>query len=221
MRDNLVTEKILEGKIDIDAIKNLKFDDKGLIPAIAQDIDTKEVLMLAYMNEESIRKTLEEKKACYYSRSRQELWTKGLTSGNIQEVKGLYYDCDADSILVLVKQTGVACHTGNYSCFFNPIMEKENIDTKDVLEKLYSLLEDRKVNPVDGSYTNYLFDKGLDKILKKVGEESAEVIIAAKNESKEEITYEISDLVYHTLVLMVNSGIKIEDIKKELISREK
>lgn len=221
MRDNLVTEKILEGKIDIDAIKNLKFDDKGLIPAIAQDVDTKEVLMLAYMNEESIRKTLEEKKACYYSRSRQELWTKGLTSGNIQEVKGLYYDCDADSILVLVKQTGVACHTGNYSCFFNPIMEKENIDTKDVLEKLYSLLEDRKVNPVDGSYTNYLFDKGLDKILKKVGEESAEVIIAAKNESKEEITYEISDLVYHTLVLMVNSGIKIEDIKKELISREK
>ena len=221
MRDNLVTEKILEGKIDIDAIKNLKFDDKGLIPAIAQDVDTKEVLMLAYMNEESIRKTLEEKKACYYSRSRQELWTKGLTSGNIQEVKGLYYDCDADSILVLVKQTGVACHTGNYSCFFNPIMEKENIDTKDVLEKLYSLLEDRKVNPVDGSYTNYLFDKGSDKILKKVGEESAEVIIAAKNESKEEITYEISDLVYHTLVLMVNSGIKIEDIKKELISREK
>ena len=130
MRDNLITEKILEGKIDLDAIKNLKFDEKGLIPAIAQDIDTKEVLMIAYMNEESIRKTLSEKRACYYSRSRQQL-------------KGLYYDCDADSILVLVKQSGVACHTGNYSCFFNPIMEKEKIDTKDVLEKLYALLEDR------------------------------------------------------------------------------
>ena len=221
MRDNLITEKTLEGKIDLDAIKNLKFDEKGLIPAIAQDIDTKEVLMIAYMNEESIRKTLSEKRACYYSRSRQQLWTKGLTSGNIQEVKGLYYDCDADSILVLVKQSGVACHTGNYSCFFNPIMEKEKIDTKDVLEKLYALLEDRKSNPVEGSYTNYLFDKGLDKILKKVGEESAEVIIAAKNKSKEEMTYEISDLVYHTLVLMVNSGVKIEDTKKELISREK
>ncbi len=221
MRDNLVTEKVLEGKIDLDAIKNLKFDEKGLIPAIAQDVDTKEVLMLAYMNEESIRKTLEEKKACYYSRSRQELWTKGLTSGNIQDVEGLYYDCDADAILVLVKQTGVACHTGSYSCFTNPIMEREKVETEDVLEKLYGLLEDRKVNPVEGSYTNYLFEKGLDKILKKVGEESAEVIIAAKNESKDEMTYEISDLVYHTLVLMVNSGVKIEDIKNELISREK
>lgn len=124
MKNNLDKEKSLDKKIDFDAIKKLKFDERGLIPAIAQDIDTKEVLMLAYMNEESIRKTLEEKKACYFSRSRQELWTKGLTSGNIQEVKALYYDCDADSLLVLVKQTGVACHTGNYSCFFNPIMEK-------------------------------------------------------------------------------------------------
>ena len=219
MRDNLITEKTLEGKIDLDAIKNLKFDEKGLIPAIAQDIDTKEVLMIAYMTEESIRKTLSEKRACYYSRSRQQLWTKGLTSGNIQEVKGLYYDCDADSILVLVKQSGVACHTGNYSCFFNPIMEKEKIDTKDVLEKLYALLEDRKSNPVEGSYTNYLFDKGLDKILKKVGEEATEIVIAAKNPEPEEIKYEIADFLYHVMVLMVLRGVTWEDIVKELANR--
>ena len=124
MKNNIDKENSLEKKIDFDAIKKLKFDERGLIPAIAQDVNTKEVLMLAYMNEESIRKTLEEKKACYFSRSRQELWTKGLTSGNIQVVEALYYDCDADSLLVLVKQTGVACHTGNYSCFFNLIMEK-------------------------------------------------------------------------------------------------
>lgn len=221
MRDTLINEKTLDGQIDLDSIKKLKFDEKGLIPAIAQDVDTKEVLMLAYMNEESIKKTLEEKKACYYSRSRQELWTKGLTSGNTQEVKGLYYDCDSDALLVLIKQKGVACHTGNYSCFFNPMMEYQKTEEKDVLGELYSLLEDRKANPVEGSYTNYLFEKGLDKILKKVGEESAEVIIAAKNESKEEMTYEISDLVYHTLVLMVNSGVEINDIKQELMKRKK
>ena len=219
MRDNLI-EKDNNQEIDLEFINNLKFDEKGLIPAIVQDIDTKEVLMLAYMNKVSIEKTLKEKKACYFSRSRQELWVKGEISGNTQEVKGFYFDCDKDTILLYVKQKGVACHTESYSCFFNKILGEETVNIKELFNKLYALIKDRKINPKEGSYTNYLFDKGLDKILKKVGEESAEVIIAAKNENKEEMVYEISDLVYHVLVLMVNSDVKIEDIKNELKIRE-
>lgn len=219
MRDNLI-EKNIKKEIDLSFINTLKFDEKGLIPVVVQDVDTKEVLMLAYMNKESMKKTLRDKKATYYSRSREELWTKGEISGNTQHVVGFYYDCDKDTILLIVKQKGVACHTGNYSCFFNKIFCDEKISNNELLKRLYELIEDRKNNPKEGSYTNYLFDKGLDKILKKVGEESAEVIIGAKNENKNEMIYEISDLVYHVLVLMVNSNIKIEDIKDELQGRE-
>ena len=200
-------------------MKKIKFDKNGLVPAIAQDINTKKVLMLAYMNEESIKKTLEEGVAVYYSRSRQELWKKGETSGNIQKLKGMSYDCDGDSILLMVEQIGVACHTGEYSCFFNEILPSE--DKQDTLESLYSLMKTRKENPLEGSYTNYLFKEGIDKILKKVGEESAEVIIASKNHDKKEMIYEISDLVYHTLVLMVEQGVEIKDIKLELEKRKK
>jgi len=201
-------------------IEEIKFDDRGLVPAIVQDVKTKKVLMLAYMNKESIRKTLEEKQVCYYSRSRKELWIKGATSGNTQKLQGFYYDCDKDSILLVVEQTGAACHTGEISCFFNEVIPAENEET-DVLKELYSLLRERKRNPKEGSYTNYLFDKGLDKILKKVGEETSEVIIGAKNKNKEELVYEISDLVYHLLVLMVNENISIKDIKDELSQRRK
>lgn len=200
-------------------IEDIKFDDNGLVPTIVQDINTNKVLMLAYMNAESIRKTLQEKIACYYSRSRKELWKKGETSGNIQKLKGFYYDCDKDSILILVDQVGVACHTGNYSCFFNEIIGYDN--KTNVLKDLYLLIENRKNTPVEGSYTNYLFEKGLDKILKKVGEETSEVIIGAKNKDKEELVYEMSDLVYHLLVLMVNEGVSINDIKEELEKRSK
>ncbi len=200
-------------------IEDIKFDNNGLVPAIVQDVNTNKVLMLAYMNEESIRKTLQEKIACYYSRSRKELWKKGETSGNIQNLKGFYYDCDKDSILLLVEQVGVACHTGNYSCFFNEVIGYDN--QVSVLTDLYELIENRKNTPVEGSYTNYLFEKGLDKILKKVGEETSEVIIGAKNKDKEEMVYEISDLVYHLLVLMVNEGVSVNDIKEELKNRTK
>lgn len=207
--------------MDIDkVIEEIKFDDRGLVPAIVQDAETQKVLMLAYMNKESIRKTLEEREAWYFSRSRQKLWKKGETSGNIQKVKGFYYDCDKDSILLVVEQRGAACHTGEFSCFFNEVLKPGTGNGKaDVLKELYSLLQDRKKNPIEGSYTNYLFEKGLDKILKKVGEETSEVIIGAKNKSKEELVYELSDLVYHVLVLMVNENVGIEDIRKELISR--
>lgn len=219
MRENLLEEENKK-EIDLSFIDTLKFDEKGLIPVVVQDINTKDVLMLAYMNKESMKKTLTENQACYFSRSRGKLWTKGETSGNIQKVKGFYYDCDKDTILLLVQQKGVACHTGNYSCFFNEVLKNDELEQKELINRLYELIEDRKNNPKEGSYTNYLFDKGLDKILKKVGEESAEVIIAAKNEVKDEIVYEISDLVYHTLVLMVNSNIKIDDIIEELKGRE-
>lgn len=202
-----------------ETLKKIKFDDKGLVPAIAQDVETKEVLMMAYMNEESIKMTLESGYATYYSRSRQMLWKKGETSGHLQEIKGFYYDCDGDTILIKVKQTGPECHTGEYSCFHNPVVEYAF--EEDMLNKLFRIIDNRKENPVEGSYTNYLFDKGVDKILKKVGEESAEVIIAAKNDDKNELIYEISDLVYHTLVLMINQGVSIEEIKRELKSRHK
>lgn len=200
-------------------VKEMKFDEKGLVPVVVQDVNTNKVLMLAYMNEESIRKTLNEKVGCYYSRSRQKLWKKGETSGNIQKLKGFYYDCDKDTILICVEQIGVACHTGSYTCFFNEVMKDESED--DILENLYLLIKERKSNPKEGSYTNYLFEKGLDKILKKVGEEASEVIIGAKNKNKEELVYELSDLIYHMLVLMVNEQVTIEDIKNELEKRKK
>lgn len=199
-------------------MKGIKYDENGLIPAIAQDIATGKVLMLAYMNEESINLTLETKIAHYYSRSRQAIWKKGETSGNIQKVEGFYYDCDGDTILLKVNQTGVACHTGSYSCFFNKVMEDEI--SENVLEKLYEVILNRKENPKEGSYTNYLFQEGIDKILKKIGEESSEVIIGAKN-SREELIYEASDLVYHLMVLLVNQGIPLGDIFKELQTRMK
>lgn len=197
---------------------DIKFDANGLVPAIAQDIGTGEVLMLAYMNEESIKETIETGLAHYYSRSRKELWKKGETSGNLQEVKGIYYDCDGDSILLKVNQIGVACHTGNYSCFFNEI--KGYKDTSNTIKDLYKIIMDRKINPQEGSYTQYLFEKGLDKILKKVGEETSEVIIGAKN-SKEELIYETSDLIYHMIVLLVNEGISLGEVFEELKGRMK
>ena len=225
LKDYLYGEgvNIRRGKGDMELLKEIKFDEKGLIPAIVQDIKTKEVLMMAYMNEESLKKTLETNKTWFWSRSRQELWNKGATSGNIQKVVQVDYDCDGDSLLVLVEQKGVACHTGERSCFYNSIYKttEEGAVGSEVLEQLYKIIDDRKVNPVEGSYTKYLFDKGIDKILKKIGEESAEVIIAAKNPDKEAIVYETSDLIYHLFVLLREKGIPLEDIYKELRSRFK
>ena len=208
----------------------ISFDENGLVPALVQDIKSRKVLMLAYMNEESIKRTLEERVVYYYSRSRQKLWKKGETSGNIQYLKGLYCDCDKDSLLVLVEQVGAACHTGSYSCFFNPIftlaVEKEG-DTRDtpdpekVMGELYDVISQRKHSPAQGSYTSYLFEEGLDKILKKVGEESSEVIIGAKDGAKEGMVGEISDLIYHLLVLMISQNVTIQDVAKELERRKK
>lgn len=201
-------------------LEQIKFDEKGLVVAVTQDYITNEVLMVAYMNKESIEITLKEKIACYFSRSRQSLWRKGETSGHIQNLKGLYYDCDADAILMKVEQIGCACHTGSYSCFFNKTYE-ENVTDQAILNKVYNQIINRKENPIEGSYTNYLFEKGLDKILKKVGEETSEVIIGAKNKNKEELVYELSDLIYHSLVLMVSEGVTMDDIKEELTKRHK
>lgn len=195
---------------------DIKYNKDGLLPAIAQDIATGEVLMLAYMNEEALNLTLKTNIAHYYSRSRKKLWKKGESSGNIQEVKGFYYDCDQDTILLKVKQKGVACHTGAYSCFYKQV--KAEKDYKNTMADLYKVILDRKVKPKEGSYTNYLFKEGIDKILKKVGEEAAEVIIGAKN-NKEELVYESSDLIYHLLVLLVNEGISLGDIYEELNKR--
>ena len=177
--------------------------------------------MLAYMNEESFRKTLETGKMTYWSRSRQELWTKGLTSGHLQYVKSLTLDCDNDTILAKVSQIGAACHTGNRTCFFQELVKKEYDDTNPlrVFEDVFAVIKDRKIHPKEGSYTNYLFDKGIDKILKKVGEECTEIIIAAKNPDKEEIKYEISDFLYHAMVLMVEKGVTWEEITNELARR--
>ncbi|RJX26069.1 MAG: bifunctional phosphoribosyl-AMP cyclohydrolase/phosphoribosyl-ATP diphosphatase HisIE [Acholeplasma sp.] len=202
-------------------LNELKYNEQGLIPVVVQSYETKDVLMLAYMNEEALKQTIQTKMGTYFSRSRQEIWKKGETSGNVQYVKKLTYDCDADTLLLEVTQEGVACHTGEMSCFHHVIFEnEEKSESKDLLNQLYQTIAERKKNPVEGSYTNYLFTKGLDKILKKVGEETAEVIIASKNQSAEETIYEISDLVYHTLVLMVNQGITIDAIAAELKSRQ-
>lgn len=197
---------------------DIKYNKDGLVPAIAQDIATGEVLMLAYMNEESIKLTLETHIVHYYSRSRKKLWKKGESSGNIQELKGFYYDCDGDTILLKVNQTGVACHTGSYSCFFHEVEGTK--DDRNTIDVLYKVILDRKENPIEGSYTNYLFNEGIDKILKKVGEESAEVIIGAKN-NRDELIYESSDLIYHLLVLLVNEKVSLGDIYEELSKRMK
>ena len=200
-------------------ISKLKFDDKGLIPAIVVDDESGEVLTLAYMNEESLKISLEKKLTCFWSRSRQELWLKGETSGNYQHIVSITADCDMDALTVRVRKDGPACHTGENSCFFNTVMENEEIAPAFSVDGLVEMLQGRKTNPKEGSYTTYLFEKGIDKILKKVGEESTEVIIAGKANDKAETIYEISDLMYHVIVLMIEMGISVDDIKKELASR--
>ena len=197
---------------------DLHFDERGLIPAIVQDHYTKEVLTLAYMNAESLAITIDERRTCFWSRHRQELWRKGETSGNIQHVVSITADCDKDALVVEVVKDGPACHTGAESCFFNTLYLSDELKQFSY-EGLYKLIEGRKTAPKEGSYTTYLFEKGLDKILKKVGEECTEVIIAGRKEDREETVYEIADLVYHTLVLMVQSGITIEDVTRELEKR--
>ena len=199
-------------------INSLKFDDKGLIPAIVVDSITKKVLTLAYMNRESLKITMEKGLTCFYSRSRQELWLKGETSGNYQHVVSITADCDMDALVVVVEPEGPACHTGKESCFFNEVYESPEL-SEFSLSGLVNLIEGRKKEKVEGSYTTYLFEKGLDKILKKVGEESTEVIIAAKADDKKETVYEIADLTYHLLVLMIEMGISLEDVHRELASR--
>lgn len=199
-------------------IENLKFDEKGLIPAIVVDAITKEVLTLAYMNKESLKVTIEKGLTCFWSRSRNELWLKGETSGNYQHVVSITADCDNDALVVMVEKDGPACHLGTNSCFNNTLWESEQLKEFS-LEGLYKLLQGRKTEKKEGSYTTYLFEKGIDKILKKVGEECTEVIIAGKADDKKETVYEIADLAYHTLVLMVQMGISLEDVHRELASR--
>ena len=198
-------------------LDELKFDEKGLIPAIVVDDETGKVLTLAYMNRESLKISMEKGLTCFWSRSRQALWLKGETSGNYQHIVSITADCDGDALEVRVKKDGPACHTGAESCFHNPVLGETR--EKFRLEGLYQLLQSRKKELPEGSYTTYLFQKGLDKILKKVGEESTEVIIAGKAGDKAETIYEIADLAYHVLVLMVQMGISVEDIRKELASR--
>ncbi len=199
-------------------IEELKFDEKGLIPAIVVDAVSKEVLTLAYMNKESLKISMEKELTCFYSRSREELWLKGETSGNYQHIVSITADCDMDALTVLVEPEGPACHKGEISCFHNPLFESRERHEFS-LNSLMKLIEGRKTEQKEGSYTTYLFQKGIDKILKKVGEECTEVIIAAKAEDKAETIYEISDLAYHVMVLMIEAGISLEDIHKELSSR--
>ncbi len=198
-----------------------KTDDNGLVPVIVQDYLTNQVLMLAYMNEEAFEQTLRTGKMTYFSRSRQCLWVKGETSGHFQYLKSLHLDCDQDTLLAKVAQIGPACHTGSQSCFFRELAKKEFRKTNplEVFEQVYQVIADRKANPREGSYTNYLFDKGIDKILKKVGEEATEIVIAAKNPEPEEIKYEIADFLYHMMVLMVEKGLSWEQITEELSNR--
>ena len=199
-------------------IDELKFDEKGLIPAVVVDSASKRVLTLAYMNRESLKKSMEKELTCFWSRSRQELWLKGETSGNYQHIVSITTDCDRDALVVVVEPDGPACHLGTFSCFENPVFQSEERHEFS-LDGLYELLEGRKRDMPEGSYTSYLFEKGLDKILKKVGEECTEVIIAGKAQDKRETVYEIADLAYHTLVLMVEAGISVDDVRKELASR--
>ena len=199
-------------------IERLKFDANGLIPAIVIDTETRQVLMLAYMNEESLRVSMEEGRTCFWSRSRRELWRKGETSGSVQRIVSITADCDADTLLVEVRKSGPACHTGEESCFFQPVYEGE-AEAGFRYEDLFEMLRGRKANPKEGSYTTYLFEKGLDKILKKVGEETTEVILAAKDRDKANTVYEIGDLMYHCMVLMIQAGIEPDDIRREMASR--
>ena len=199
-------------------IEELKFDEKGLIPAIVVDAVTKKVLTLAYMNRESLKITMEKNLTCFYSRSRNELWLKGETSGNYQHIVSITADCDKDALTVVVDKDGPACHTGTNSCFTNPVFLSDS-RSDFTMDGLYELLVGRKKDRPEGSYTTYLFDKGIDKILKKVGEESTEVIIGGKAGDKAETVYEIADLAYHVMVLMVEMGISVEDVKRELASR--
>jgi phosphoribosyl-ATP pyrophosphohydrolase/phosphoribosyl-AMP cyclohydrolase len=206
-------------------IEDLKFDSKGLIPAVVQNKSTKEVLMVAYMNADTIKQTLETGRATFWSRSRQEVWVKGDTSGNYMYVDEIRVDCDGDCLVVLANPAGPACHTGNRSCFFRTVSNgeladvDESEDLSDVMAVDEAVIIDRKKNPEQGSYTNYLFDKGEDKILKKVGEEAAEVVIAGKNRSKEEISYEVADLIYHLTVMLVDNDMTWNDIYKEMKKR--
>ena len=199
-------------------IDSLKFDERGLIPAIVVDAETKKVLTLAYMNKESLKISMEKGLTCFYSRSRQELWLKGETSGNYQHIVSITADCDLDALTVVVKKDGPACHTGSDSCFPNEVFVSDE-NSAFSLDGLYELLLGRKNDKPEGSYTTYLFEKGIDKILKKVGEECTEVIIAGKADDKKETVYEIADLAYHVMVLMVQMGIGVDDIKRELASR--
>jgi phosphoribosyl-ATP pyrophosphohydrolase/phosphoribosyl-AMP cyclohydrolase len=212
-------------------VDEVKFDGNGLVPVITQDFMTGEVLMLAYMNREALEKSIETGMVHYWSRNRQKLWLKGETSGHFQYMKSLSMDCDGDALLVKVDQKEAACHTGHHSCFFRQMdgndtaevqdgkVEPEDYDKPAILQELYEVIKGRQQNPKEGSYTNYLFEKGLDKILKKVGEETAEVIIAAKNKSREEIRYEVADLIYHLFVLLVERDIKLDEIYEELKGR--
>lgn len=198
------------------------FEKMELIPAIVQDYKTKEVLMLAYVNEESYEYMLKNKQTCFYSRSRQQLWHKGETSGHFQNIKGMYLDCDNDTILIYVEQIGAACHTGSYSCFFNEVIEKSSeVENSGILKEVYSQIIDRDKNPKEKSYTNYLLTEGIDKICKKIGEEATETVIAAKNEDKDDLVGEIGDLVYHTLVLMFKKNITPEDVENKLSERHR
>lgn len=199
-------------------ISQLKFDEKGLIPAIVVDAVTKRVLTLAYMNKESLEISMEKKLTCFYSRSRQELWLKGETSSNYQHIVSITADCDKDALVVMVEPDGPACHLGTTSCFENPVFGNDELHEFSY-EGLMELIKGRKTEKKEGSYTTYLFEKGIDKILKKVGEESTEVIIAAKDNDKKETVYEIADLAYHVMVLMIEMGISLEDIHRELASR--
>ena len=217
--------------MDIQDISMVKFDERGLVPAIIQE-ESGQVLMLAYMNEESLKKTIETGYTWFYSRSREKLWQKGETSGNVQEVREISYDCDGDTLLVKVHQTGVACHTGTYSCFSGRRMGASGKDVAilpeapktalvEVLNDLYHVIQDRRLHPVEGSYTNYLFEKGQDKILKKLGEEAVETVIASKNMSKQDVLYEMGDLWYHCLVLLAFHNLSPEELLEELMSRRK
>ncbi|MBQ9762114.1 MAG: bifunctional phosphoribosyl-AMP cyclohydrolase/phosphoribosyl-ATP diphosphatase HisIE [Oscillospiraceae bacterium] len=199
-------------------IDELKFDEKGLIPAIVVDAITKRVLTLAYMNKESLAISMEKELTCFWSRSRSELWLKGETSGNYQHIVSITADCDKDALVVMVEPEGPACHLGTDSCFENPLFQSENRHEFSY-QGLMNLIEGRKTEKKEGSYTTYLFEKGLDKILKKVGEECTEVIIAAKDDDKKETIYEVADLAYHVMVMMIQMGISLEDIHKELASR--
>ena len=204
-------------------MENIKFDEKGLIPAVVQDAETGEVLMVAYMNEESLELSKKTGRATFWSRSREELWEKGKTSGNFMYIKEIRVDCDADCLLIKVQPAGAACHTGKRTCFYRDIDGEEiDLDKKnnnDILMRLMAVTEDRKKNPQEGSYTNYLFDKGEDKILKKVGEEAAEVVIAGKNRNKDEISYEVADLMYHLTVMLADNDMTWGDIFDELEKR--